>query len=167
MECDMGDHPKWVCLSLEAFKVGVLLTCWAQKQAQLKRPTRVRLPLIEKFSGKANAAKIVKELEDAGKPDYEHGLLDPVDGGWEVHDLPTACLVMQERNRERAKVDALRDAVLARDGYICGICGGTVDPSDVHIDHIYPIHRGGKSVLLNLRVTHSRCNLTRRYDEVV
>jgi hypothetical protein len=83
----MGDHPKWVCLSTEAFKVGVLLTCWAQKQAQLKRPTRVRLPLVEKFSGKSNASKIVKELEDAGKPDYDHGLLDPVDGGWEVHDL--------------------------------------------------------------------------------
>lgn len=54
---------------------------------------------------------------------------------------------------------SLRDQVLARDGLICGICAQDVDPGQVHIDHIFPVSRGGRDVLSNLRVTHARCNL--------
>lgn len=53
----------------------------------------------------------------------------------------------------------LRAAVIARDGYVCQLCGLPVDPSDVHIDHIKPHSKGGATVLGNLQVTHSRCNL--------
>jgi 5-methylcytosine-specific restriction endonuclease McrA len=53
----------------------------------------------------------------------------------------------------------LRAAVIARDGYVCQLCGGRVAPIDVHIDHIYPWSRGGPTVLSNLQVTHSRCNI--------
>lgn len=53
----------------------------------------------------------------------------------------------------------LRMAVIARDGLICGICRGRVHEWDVHIDHIVPVSRGGMSIMSNLRVTHSKCNL--------
>lgn len=53
----------------------------------------------------------------------------------------------------------LRAQVIERDGLICGICGGDVVLSDVHIDHIYPVSRGGKDELTNLQVAHSVCNI--------
>jgi len=54
---------------------------------------------------------------------------------------------------------SLRRFVIKRDGLVCGICSGAVERSDVHIDHIEPLARGGSTVAGNLRVTHSRCNL--------
>jgi len=56
---------------------------------------------------------------------------------------------------------AMRQSVIERDGLLCGICAGAVERSDVHIDHIYPYSRGGRSVMRNLRVTHSRCNMSK------
>lgn len=53
----------------------------------------------------------------------------------------------------------LRQAVIDRDGYLCGICGGDVEPAAAHIDHIYPRSLGGKDALDNLQVAHSLCNI--------
>lgn len=53
----------------------------------------------------------------------------------------------------------LREAVIARDGHVCQLCGGDVEPGDIHIDHIIPWSRGGKHELGNLQVAHSTCNL--------
>lgn len=67
-----------------------------------------------------------------------------------------------EAQGERTKLTAtLRQWVIERDALICGICGQSVAPDDVHIDHIVPVSRGGKSDLDNLRVTHSACNLAK------
>lgn len=55
----------------------------------------------------------------------------------------------------------LREFVIARDGLVCGICGAVVPATDVHIDHIKPVSLGGHDVADNLRVTHSRCNLSK------
>lgn len=60
----------------------------------------------------------------------------------------------------------LRLKVIERDGYICGLCGGDVDPSDVHLDHIRPWSKGGASVLDNLQVSHSRCNIAKGAGDV-
>lgn len=54
--------------------------------------------------------------------------------------------------------DRVRAFVLKRDGLVCGICTGAVEPHDVHIDHIKPVVLGGAATPSNLRVTHSRCN---------
>ena len=53
----------------------------------------------------------------------------------------------------------MRALVIERDGYRCGICQGHVEPTDIHLDHIHPFSRGGKTNPENLRVTHSRCNI--------
>lgn len=53
----------------------------------------------------------------------------------------------------------LRAMVIERDGYVCGICSLSVDHGDVHLDHIKPLSKGGPTMLANLRVTHSACNL--------
>lgn len=55
----------------------------------------------------------------------------------------------------------VRRAVIERDGYICQLCGGEIEPSDVHLDHIVPWSHGGPDTVKNLRVTHSLCNIKR------
>lgn len=63
-------------------------------------------------------------------------------------------------NARRPTIPAwLRGHVIERDGYTCGICHGEVKPSDVHLDHIHPFSKGGRTNAANLRVTHSRCNI--------
>lgn len=94
------------------------------------------------------------------------GLLDEADDGslW-IHDwMQYAGKIIRrlEANAERGRLtDVIRQWVVERDGYRCGICGETVDREDVHIDHVVPVSRGGKSTLENLRVTHSTCNLAK------
>ncbi|HSN20083.1 MAG TPA: HNH endonuclease signature motif containing protein [Usitatibacter sp.] len=55
----------------------------------------------------------------------------------------------------------LRERVIARDGLVCGICGGDVPRDDVHIDHIVPVSLGGADDIDNLRVAHAFCNVSR------
>lgn len=54
---------------------------------------------------------------------------------------------------------AVRDAVMARDEGICGICREPVELADIHLDHILPVSLGGLSEIDNLQVTHATCNL--------
>ncbi len=54
-----------------------------------------------------------------------------------------------------------RQRIIDRDGLVCGICGGSVDEDDVHIDHVRPVLVGGRTEDSNLRVSHSLCNLRR------
>lgn len=65
--------------------------------------------------------------------------------------------------RRRAMVDAL----LERDDDLCSECGELlVDPFDateVHIDHIKPVSKGGATVKDNLQLLHAVCN-HRKYN---
>lgn len=67
--------------------------------------------------------------------------------------------------RATYKLQALRRDLYFRDGFICGICGDTIeDPNDgqaVHIDHIQPRAHGGTDEAGNLRLVHAVCNLRR------
>ena len=62
---------------------------------------------------------------------------------------------------ERAKLsDSLRYDVLKRDNFKCQICGSSMhDGVKLHVDHIIPISKGGKTVLNNLRTLCDRCNM--------
>ena len=56
----------------------------------------------------------------------------------------------------------LRYEVLARDHFTCRYCGASPkkDPSvTLHLDHIVPWSKGGKTVLENLQTLCSHCNL--------
>ena len=62
---------------------------------------------------------------------------------------------------ERAKLsDSLRYDVLKRDGFKCQICGSSAnDGVKLHVDHIIPVSKGGKTELSNLRTLCDRCNM--------
>lgn len=53
----------------------------------------------------------------------------------------------------------LRQQIIERDGYTCGICNLPVQPDDIHIDHIHPVALGGTDNPDNLQVSHSICNM--------
>jgi hypothetical protein len=61
---------------------------------------------------------------------------------------------------ERSKMtDSLRYDVLKRDNFKCRICGfGAEDGVKLHVDHIIPVSRGGKTIESNLQTLCERCN---------
>lgn len=66
-------------------------------------------------------------------------------------------MVRKERSKLTAK---LRYQVLKRDHHRCVICGRSAkDGVKLHVDHIKPVSRGGKTILSNLRTLCADCNL--------
>jgi hypothetical protein len=65
--------------------------------------------------------------------------------------------------QERAKLTAaVRYAVFNRDDFRCVLCGAdaaTERDIKLHVDHIMPVSKGGKTVMNNLRTLCSRCNI--------
>jgi hypothetical protein len=55
----------------------------------------------------------------------------------------------------------LKVQVLIRDGNTCRLCGVTVTGDNIHIDHIKPWSKEGETVLENLQVLCSTCNLAK------
>lgn len=62
---------------------------------------------------------------------------------------------------ERAMVsDSLRYDVMRRDGFRCVLCGMSAkDGAILHVDHIIPVSKGGKSEIDNLRTLCEKCNI--------
>ena len=64
--------------------------------------------------------------------------------------------------------DSLRYDVMKRDGFKCVLCGASAqrDGVKLHVDHIKPVSKGGKTELSNLRTLCERCNFGKRdkYD---
>lgn len=63
------------------------------------------------------------------------------------------------KNQRRLMTPALRRQIMERDNYTCQICGKHMpDEVGLHIDHIVPVAKGGKTVPSNLQVLCSKCN---------
>ena len=67
----------------------------------------------------------------------------------------------KEIKSERAKMSpSLRYDILKRDGFRCQICGASQkDGVRLHVDHIVPVSKGGKTEVSNLRTLCEKCNL--------
>ena len=66
------------------------------------------------------------------------------------------------KNQRKLMTPALRKEIMERDNYTCQICGKRMpDGVGLHIDHIVPISKGGKTVPSNLQVLCSKCNLSK------
>jgi len=56
----------------------------------------------------------------------------------------------------------LRYKILRRDGFRCKQCGSTeADGVKLHVDHIIPVSKGGKSIESNLQTLCHRCNMSK------
>lgn len=61
--------------------------------------------------------------------------------------------------QRKAMSDSLRYDILKRDGFRCVLCGrSAADGAKLHVDHIKPIAKGGKTVKSNLRTLCEHCN---------
>ena len=59
----------------------------------------------------------------------------------------------------------LRYKVMQRDGFKCQICGRTQkDNVKLHVDHIFPVSKGGLTEMSNLRTLWEECNLGKGAD---
>lgn len=68
----------------------------------------------------------------------------------------------EETKKQERKImnDDIRYNVLKRDNYSCQICGATAkDGAKLHVDHIIPVSKGGKTVMKNLQTLCERCNI--------
>lgn len=66
------------------------------------------------------------------------------------------------KNQRRLMTPELRRQIMERDGYTCRLCGRYMpDGNGLHIDHIVPISKGGKTVPSNLQVLCAKCNLSK------
>lgn len=52
----------------------------------------------------------------------------------------------------------LRFEIFKRDGFKCKYCGATNDASQLHVDHVIPVSRGGSNDPLNLVTACILCN---------
>lgn len=63
------------------------------------------------------------------------------------------------RKRREQTPRWMRRHVIARDGMVCRLCGFAIPDGDLHVDHIQPLSRGGRTVPSNLQPAHSACNI--------
>lgn len=75
-----------------------------------------------------------------------------------------ALAVHHEHVRRARKVEAYvehvdRRVVWERDSGICHICLLPADPHNWHLDHVFPLSRGGEHSYANVAVSHPTCNL--------
>lgn len=70
----------------------------------------------------------------------------------------------RQRARERSLMTAsLRYEILKRDGHRCKSCGASSASGAVlHIDHIFPVSKGGRTTRGNLQTLCEACNLGKR-----
>lgn len=70
--------------------------------------------------------------------------------------------------QRKIMTDSLRYDIFKRDKFRCVLCGRTAqDGVKLHVDHIIPVSKGGKTTPSNLRTLCETCNLGKRdkYDE--
>lgn len=87
IDVNLPDHVKWASLSDAAFRLGIRLTCWGNRQAHEGCPAVVTLGLVRRMGYPKLADRLIAELVQAGKPIHDLGILEPVEGGWLIHDL--------------------------------------------------------------------------------
>jgi len=64
------------------------------------------------------------------------------------------------KRERRYMTDQLRYDVLKRDNFTCQKCGATAkDGVKLHVDHIIPVYKGGKTTMSNLQTLCERCNI--------
>ena len=75
-----------------------------------------------------------------------------------TRELQSTTKYLRDQERQRMTPD-LRYQVLKRDKFRCRGCGATSDTETLHVDHIHPVAKGGKTVIENLQALCQTCNL--------
>ena len=70
-------------------------------------------------------------------------------------------LCNKKYHNKTQEIDISKEAIFRRDDYKCIYCGlsSIEDGVKLHLEHIYPISKGGKEDLFNLATSCERCNI--------
>lgn len=93
--------------------------------------------------------------------DVEENLTTPVVGASETVQTCAPKKAVDEQDRREIRL-GLRYTVLRRDSFKCLLCGASpaLTPGvQLHVDHILPFSKGGKTEIANLRTLCEACNL--------
>lgn len=144
-------------LSDSAYRLFTGLITQADDHGRQKGSPQLLSSLIWPYQGKpaAEVTELLRELES-------HGLIIRYfHDGEEVTELVTWREFVVDIGRTTIP-KRVRQAVEARDGRVCRLCGGEIPVSEsVHLDHIIPFSRGGADTVDNLQVAHARCNIAK------
>ena len=105
---------------------------------------------------------IYSYISPKGRNFYEHTYYFSLDDIIDFLDeLTESARQYDQRAAERAKMTpGLRYKIMQRDGFRCRLCGASAaDGAKLHVDHIFPVSKGGKTEPDNLRTLCERCNL--------
>ena len=58
---------------------------------------------------------------------------------------------------------SVREYVLQRNNYQCQSCGKRQTETNLHIDHVVPLAKGGSNDISNLQVLCGRCNRQKKH----
>lgn len=84
-----------------------------------------------------------------------------------MNDLKFVDNRTMEKNKRTPLSPRLRFQILRRDGYTCQYCGKTGKDSELEIDHVIPVSRGGTNDEGNLQVACRDCNRGKMADEII
>ena len=62
---------------------------------------------------------------------------------------------------QRAEIEAIYRKAREQEVLRCYICKKLIPLGDRHVDHIFPVSKGGPTRPSNLGITHSKCNLSK------
>lgn len=86
----------------------------------------------------------------------------------ELKNINYECTLREYNSKHQRKLmtKELRKKIMIRDNYTCRICGKYMpDEVGLHIDHMIPVSKGGKTIPSNLQVLCSKCN-GHKYDSL-
>ncbi len=89
-----------------------------------------------------------------------------IDFAFSIYPIPDIEYVGAKEEREKM-TPKLRYQIMKRDHFRCVICGASAEEgAKLHVDHVQPVSKGGKTVESNLRTLCDRCNLGKsdQYD---
>ena len=93
--------------------------------------------------------------------DFECDYLYLLNRDEQLKEINYECTLREyySKNQRKLMTKELRREIILRDNYTCQICGKYMpDEVGLHVDHIIPISKGGKTVPSNLQVLCSKCN---------
>lgn len=122
-------------------------------------PSTVKGKVYQRFGTWMKALEAFVIRMNSDKPDPEDDIKKKNHAGKNTER------VARDQPEERREIKlGLRFEILKRDNFKCALCGNSpaTDPRcRLHVDHIMPHSRGGKTVPANLRALCGRCNLGR------
>ena len=102
--------------------------------------------------------EVFRDPDRAIRKLHEKGLLQKIKKGVYRYDPGHA----EERELEDFTL-AQKAQIFKRDGYRCAVCGfGKKEGVELHIDHIHPRSKGGKSVLANGQILCGKHNFKKK-----